>query len=574
MGAVKLNLVLCWHMHQPHYREGVDGEYSLPWVYLHGIKDYTDMAAHLENNPGMRSVVNFAPVLLEQIDDYAHQLKDYFDHGKATSDPFLNQLIGAVAIPQDANGRSELVGHCLRCNAPRMIEPYAVFHGLVRWFDHFEEFDVASDARAVEILNYLDEQYFIDLICWYHISWLGESVRSDERVVRLMEKERGFTDDDRRQLAEVIHDSLNGLIDRYRALADSGQVELSMTPYGHPIVPLLHDFENMRCALPDAPVPMAEGYPGGSERSRWHMDKGIELFQHYFGRRPQGVWLSEGGVSSDALKLLDEYQMRWTATGEGVWRNSCHLSKHDAEDINTKKGLFSPHSHNSDKVRVFFRDDGLSDLIGFEYSKWDTHDAVADFMQHLNNIADSIGDDADQRVVSVILDGENAWEYYYANGALFLDGLYKACASSDRIALRTFSEVADLEARALTELCPGSWVYGSFSTWIGEKDKNLAWDYLVAAKQVYDEAVASGKLSDEQKREATQQLAVCEASDWFWWFGDYNPSDSVRDFEQLFRLQLRRLYSLLQLTPPAVLEQPLSSGGGHGEHSGTMRRTV
>ncbi len=574
MGAVKLNLVLCWHMHQPHYREGVDGEYRLPWVYLHGIKDYTDMAAHLENNPGMRSVVNFAPVLLEQIDDYARQLKNYFDRGEATSDPFLNQLIGAAAIPADSKGRGELVGHCLRCNAPRMIEPYAVFDGLVRWFEHFEAFDVAEDARAVEILNYLNEQYFIDLICWYHISWLGESVRCDERVVSLMEKERGFTEDDRRQLAEIIHDSLNGLIGRYRALADSGQIELSMTPYGHPIVPLLHDFNNMRCALPDAPVPQAEGYPGGSERSRWHMDKGIELFEHFFGRRPQGVWLSEGGVSSDALKLLDEYQMRWTATGEGVWRNSCHLSQHDVEDINTKKGLFSPHSHNSDKVRVFFRDDGLSDLIGFEYSKWDTQDAVADFMQHLNNIADDIGDEADQRVVSVILDGENAWEYYYANGALFLDGLYKACASSNRIALRTFSEVADLESRVLTDLCPGSWVYGSFSTWIGEKDKNLAWDYLVAAKQAYDEVYASGQLTDEQKRQATQQLAICEASDWFWWFGDYNPSESVRDFEQLFRIQLIRLYSLLQLTHPPVLDQPISGGGGHGEHSGTMRRTA
>ena len=212
MGVVKLNLVVCWHMHQPHYREGIDGEYRLPWVYLHGTKDYTDMAAHLENNPGMRSVVNFAPVLLEQIDDYARQLKDYFGKGLATSDPFLNQLIGAAAIPMDAKGRSELVSHCRRCNAPRMIEPYAVFDGLVQLYDRFEVSETDEDANAVEIMDYLDEQYFIDLLCWYHISWLGESVRSDKRVISLMQKEKGFSDVDRRQLAEVIHDSLSGLI--------------------------------------------------------------------------------------------------------------------------------------------------------------------------------------------------------------------------------------------------------------------------------------------------------------------------------------------------------------------------
>ena len=287
MGAVKLNVVLCWHMHQPHYREGIEGNYRLPWVYLHGIKDYTDMAAHLENNPDMRVVVNFAPILLQQLQDYAVQIYAYMEDGAATKDPLLNFLIGAVEIPVDAEFRAELVRHCRRCHAPRMIEPYAQFKQLVHWFDHLGLFYSGDDHQASSLLEYIDEQYFIDLLCWYHIAWLGESVKKDQRVRALMEKGRFFSTDDRQQLAKVIYENLDGLIARYRVLSDRNQIELSMTPYGHPIVPLLHDFKNMLCALPDAPVPEAEGYPGGMARSRWHMDKGIELFQQHFGFLPQ-----------------------------------------------------------------------------------------------------------------------------------------------------------------------------------------------------------------------------------------------------------------------------------------------
>ncbi|HMM47279.1 MAG TPA: glycoside hydrolase family 57 protein [Thiobacillaceae bacterium] len=573
MTARALSLVLCWHMHQPYYREGLEGAYHLPWVYLHGIKDYSDMAAHLEGHPSMRAVVNFAPVLLEQLDDYARQLDALLRYGRRTQDPMLNLLSGIDPIPVDPVGRLEIFQDSQRCHAPRMIHPYPAFHRMLRMVGPNGE---RNDDTDLELhLGYLSEQYFLDLLTWYHLAWLGHSLKQLPLAQRLMAKGADYDAADRHELLHLMQDCLAGLIPRYRALAERGQIELSMTPYGHPIVPLLNNFENLRDATPDAPLPDADRYPDGPARARWHLEHGIEVFERYFGRKPSGVWLSEGGVSEDALAQLDAMNIAWTASGEGVWRNSCVKSSCPEEALQNKRRLFSPAQIDGFDVRVFFRDDGLSDLIGFKYSSWHADDAVGDFVQHLENIAAFFGEEAGNHVVSVILDGENAWEYYPDNGHHFLDALYTALSEHPTLKVGTFAEhAAHTKTRPMPRLAAGSWVYGSFSTWMGSADKNRGWDYLVAAKTAYDRVVASGRLAADQLARATRQLAVCEGSDWFWWFGDYNPADSVSDFEQLYRTQLRELYRLIGVAPPALLDVPLSSGHGWAENAGTMRRNV
>lgn len=574
MASRHLNVVICWHMHQPWYRDGLDGAYRLPWVYLHGMKDYSDMAFHLEQHPRMHVVVNFAPVLLEQLDDYATQIRLFLQSGTPMQDRLLNMLAGVEPIPADNEGRAELVTECQRCHAPRMIHPHVPFQRLFRMIGATDDTGIGNQRFRCPLV-YLSDQYFLDLLTWYHLAWLGESIQALPVVQELMLKGAEFTREDRRKLLVVIGDCLAGIIPRYRTLAERGQVELSMTPYMHPIVPLLNGFQNMRCSLPDAPAPEAENYPGGMDRSRWHLQRGIEVFEHYFGMKPQGVWLSEGGVSSDAVALLDELGIRWTASGEGVWRNSCRISGYDGEDEHSKRSLFMPYQQPDSNVRLFFRDDGLSDLIGFKYSDWHARDAVGDFVQHLENIAVFLNHHAPERVVSIILDGENAWEYYPKNGAYFLDALYTALTHSDQVNMTTFAQVSEtLPSRTLPKVCAGSWVYGSFSTWIGSTDKNRGWDYLAEAKRVYDEVMASGKLDGQQQELACRQLGVCEGSDWFWWFGDYNPSDSVRDFERLYRRQLRKLYTLLGVDAPVYLDNPVSQGGGAAENAGTMRRNT
>jgi len=564
----RLNLVLCWHMHQPWYRESQEGDYRLPWVYLHALKDYVDMVAHLEAHPEMRCVVNFTPVLLEQLADYTSQFRRHLETGERFADPLLNLLAGVDPIPTDAKARAEIVIACRRAHAPLMIDVHPRFANLL-------DKAIAADDETTDqgFLAYLTEQFFVDLITWYHLAWLGHSLTHLPLVKELLQHDEPFQDETRRALLEIMRDTFDGLIERYAKLANSGQIELSMTPYGHPIVPLLLDIESMHGAQPEAAGPTETEYPGGLERARWHMQEGLQVFEHYLHCRPTGVWLSEGGVSDAALRLLDEFGIRWTASGEGVWQNSLSKSGLESHGEEGRRSLFRPHSVDDCNTVTFFRDDGLSDLIGFEYQQWNAQDAAADFTRHLENIARHLGDDCSEHVVSVILDGENAWEYYPNNAFHFLGALYEALANSELIQPTTFNEaMAACPSQPLKELCPGSWVYGSFSTWIGDPDKNRAWDLLIEAKQVFDRTLSQKQLDAEQSSRLERQLAICEGSDWFWWFGDHNPADSVNDFDRLYRQQLKHLYGMLGEPAPASLDAPISRGGGAAENSGTMRR--
>lgn len=555
----RLEVVLCWHMHQPDYRDRISGQYHLPWVYLHAIKDYVDMAAHLEAVAPARAVVNFAPILLEQIADYANQVQGFIANGSAIRDPLLAALAHAP-LPGDPEQRLTLIKACLRANEKRMIDRFPAYRRLV---------DVAQLVLTQPaILAYLEEQFLADLVTWYHLAWLGETVRrEDPRVRRLLEREHRFGLHDRRELLEVIGDLLAGIIPRYARLAESGRVELSLTPYAHPILPLLVDFEAARESIPDAPLPQHSGYPGGEARARWHIEEGIATFRRHFGFVPLGCWPSEGGVSEAGLRLLEEAGFRWAASGGAVLHHSLAKGQMDVGCVHRSWRVRDANLH------CFFRDDGLSDLIGFTYADWHAEDAVANLLHHLENIANACNGTA-QPLVAIILDGENAWEHYPENGYHFLRALYERLSAHPRIALTTFGEAlaAPREAPSLPQLVAGSWVYGTFSTWIGETDKNRGWDMLADAKQAYDSVVAAGRLPSERLVLAQHQLAVCEGSDWFWWFGDYNPTDAVHDFDHLFRLQLANLYQLIHVEPPQYLARAFTHGGGRPMRGGTMRQ--
>ncbi|WP_127477694.1 glycoside hydrolase family 57 protein [Sulfurivermis fontis] len=556
----RLKVVLCWHMHQPQYFDLESGQYQLPWTYLHAIKDYVDMAAIIEAVPGARAVINFAPTLLEQLDDYALMVRDYLNRGAPLRDPLLAALV-APALPGDAEQRLLLIKNCLRANEIRLI-------------DRFPQFRLLADiARCVEgaprMVRYLDEQYLIDLLVWYHLAWMGETVRrGDSRVQQLMERGSGYTQADRRLLLQLIGELLDSVVPRYRRLAQDGRIELSVTPYAHPIMPLLLDIQSAREAMPEARLPLLEKYPGGEARVRWHVREGIRVFEQHFGSRPRGCWPSEGGVSTATVRLLAEEGFVWAASGESVLRNSLHRAA-----VPRSQCIHRPYQVDGAAMYCFFRDDGLSDLIGFTYANWHADDAVNNLVHHLENIAAACAEEPN-RVVSIIMDGENAWEYYPENGFHFLSALYRRLATHPGLELTTFGDCVDagLVPTPLSQLVAGSWVYGTFSTWIGEVDKNHAWDLLGDAKRAFDAAVAAGRLSGERLREAELQLGVCEGSDWFWWFGDYNPADSVRDFDRLFRMQLAKLYRLIGEEPPASITHVLFHGGGTPQMGGVMRR--
>ena len=556
--AKQLDVVLLWHMHQPEYRDLRSGVFHQPWTYLHIIKDYTDMAAHLEANPDARAVVNFVPVLLDQIDEYRQQLQDYLNGGSVLRDHLLAALAEPV-MTDESGHRIKLIRECLRANDVRLIQRFPHFNKLAR---------MARDIIANHgTLGYYGDQFIFDLLVWYHLAWMGETVRRDNSTVKaLIEKGSFYTCHDRRQLVEVIYQLVLDIIPRYRKLAEQGRIELSMTPYGHPISPLLLDFASAREAMPDVTMPESTAYPGGAARNRWHIDKGLATFERHFGLRPSGCWPAEGSVSEAAITAFDEAGFQWLATGETVLRNSLTASN-QAHDQCIHRGW----RLDKTPVACFFRDDGISDMIGFKFQDWHADDAVNHIIETLKHIHGACADD-ETALVSIVLDGENAWEHYPDNGYFFLTALYRKFAKEPSINLTTYSEhLARRPAMpSLSRLVAGSWVYGTFSTWIGDKDKNLGWDMLVEAKTVYDEVMAEGSLDQHEIERAEMQLATCESSDWFWWFGDYNPAESVRAFDKQYRLHLSNLYLSLHRNPPEYLSHGFSSGSEDSRQSGVM----
>ncbi|MFI4914185.1 MAG: glycoside hydrolase [Steroidobacterales bacterium] len=567
--SARLPVVLLWHLHQPQYRDALTGRYVLPWTYLHAIKDYVDMAAHLEANSKARAVVNFTPVLIEQLEELAARVGAHLAHAAPLPDPVLAMLADAP-LPDGAE-RLALLRACLRAHREHMIDRYPAYARLAKLAETFDAIESIGDAS---------DQYLRNLAVCYHLAWLGETVkRGDQRVAALLKHVGDFTPEQRRSLLELIGELLSGLLPRYRRLVDSGQCELSTSPYAHPILPLLLDFRTARESVPAAPLPHASAYPGGAERAAWHLQEALRVFKRVFGVTPAGCWPSEGAISADTLTLIERHGWRWTASSESVLQNCLNGGSRAL----TSGGGQPPSGGDVPAMQLYrvgggrlnclFRNDELSDLIGFTYSGWHGDDAVNNFVARLERLAQAEGEHPG-RLLLVALDGENAWDHYPFNGYYFLKGLYAALAEHPLLELTTPSELLARQppATALPHVVAGSWVHGTLSTWIGERDKNAGWDLLVEAKQAFDAVVASGRLSADDRLHAEHQLALCESSDWFWWLGDYISYEAVRDFDWLYRHQLTSFYRLLGLAVPASLAQPISIGRGAPEACGVMRR--
>ena len=562
MTPPKLLISLYWHMHQPDYRDSITGEYVLPWTYLHAIKDYSDMAFHLEKNVKARVSFNFVPILLDQLEDYTAQFK-----AKKIRDPLLAMLgqdnLNCVSIEHC----QLIIESCFKSHHEKMLSPYVQYQRL------YNMYQVASQADDGINLQYFSAQYKSDLLVWYHIAWMGESIKRNNPLVKaLIAKGSHFSDSDRRDLFNLVGDLIANLIPRYKALLQRGQIEISSTPHYHPILPLLLDFNSTLDAMPSAPLPLNTQYDGGEARAISHLQDAQTSHKRRFGTAPVGMWPSEGAVSIDSLLLMAKQGVKWAASGEGVLTNSLRKSHPEKALVSRHEYLYKPYKVGAgqDEIICFFRDDRLSDKIGFEYSKMHSTDAVRDFIRDLEHIYNTY-QKTENPVVSVILDGENAWEYYPYNGYYFLTELYQALANHPNIEMVTQSEIVEAVANSanseykigcenLPKISAGSWVYGSLSTWIGSIDKNRGWDLLCDAKKAYDSVLKTGQLNAKELQQCEAQLSVCEGSDWFWWLGDYNAAGSASSFDQLYRRNLTNLYLLLKQPVPPSLNMPISQG--------------
>lgn len=522
----KLYLQFIWHMHQPYYKDPANGRYLLPWVFLHAIKDYSEMPRYYELYD-IKGTFNFVPSLLEQLKDYADENVD---------DQLLN------LIKKDTASLSELEKQFLltslfMANLKNMISVSKRYKQL------YDKYNLGKrDFDAQEIL---------DLEVHFLTAWTGNFIRNESSFIRsLIVKDVYFTENDKKTLLKILFGKIAYLFDYYKKLSDSGTIELSVTPYYHPILPLLIDTTSAKQSKRDIALPEIHAPLG--EDAVWHVKEGVSTYEKYFGTKPDGVWPAEGSVSNEALNIFGE-DFKWCATDEDVLSNSLGI---DLKNRNNRSRLYKRYIYGENKMSLFFRDKFLSDLLGFAYANMDPVDAACDFLKKLKDIYEMCDFDP---VVSVIMDGENAWEFYKNNASDFFSAVYERVMKIDWITAVTPSEVISQKMgtdQKIDDIVAGSWIYGNFTTWIGHPEKNKAWEYLFGVKKDLDKI--SAEFQDAEKLEqAGRYFRIAEGSDWLWWYGDDHFTSQAGTFDYLFRSNLMAVYETLGIHVPSFLLEPI-----------------
>jgi alpha-amylase/alpha-mannosidase (GH57 family) len=503
-------------MHQPFYKDLWTGEYKLPWTRLHALKDYAGMVEILEEFPHIRQTFNLVPSMIMQIEEYAN--------GTA-SDPFFD----CAVIPAEeltAAQRAFVRKYFFQVNTKR------VFHRYPRYRELY-------DRRAT-----LNTEELRDLQVLNQLAWFDEDLVARDPEIRMMPaKGRDYSIDDQMLLAAKQHVALRRVLPAYRDFAAHGQIEISTTPFYHPILPLLCDSQIAEVSHPGVPLPSRFQYP---QDAREQLQRARSYMKDKLGVAPVGLWPSEGSVSDESLALSAECGFYWAGTDNGVLART--IERDAGSDVTYQAYVWRQSSH---EIRMLFRDHYLSDLIGFEYANMSASDAAGHFLSRIHE--NMQGRDA---LVPIILDGENAWEWYEANGRPFLRELYSRISEDPQLEATTVSEaLARHEARPLGRIFPGSWINTNFDVWIGHEEDNEAWERLLEARQFYDRRAAGA--AEESRKLAYEEILIAEGSDWCWWYGPHHGSDNRPEFDGLYRDHLANVYRALGEQPPANLAHPI-----------------
>jgi alpha-amylase/alpha-mannosidase (GH57 family) len=512
-------------MHQPFYKDLWSGQYKLPWTRLHALKDYAGMVRILDEFPDVHQTFNLVPSVVMQIEDYA---------SGTASDPFLD----CAVMPAEDLSESQRIfmrRYFFQANLGRMIYRYP------RYREIYESRDRLSirDLRDLQVLSQL---------VWFDEDFLA----CDAELMELVRKGHDYSPDDQAAMARKQRESLQGVLPVYREFCARAQIEIATTPFYHPILPLICDSDIAEVSRPGITLPRRFRYP---EDAREQLTRARNYMLDKLGAAPVGLWPSEGSISDEALGLAADCGFKWAASDNGVL----------ARTLGAHAGPFETYgsylwNRDEREIQLLFRDHHLSDLIGFAYQHMSAEEAAGHFLTQIrNNIHDSGDHDS---LVPIILDGENAWEWYEANGRPFLRALYRRIGEDPNLQALTVSEaLAQFEPRRIDGVAPGSWINANFDVWIGAEEDNVAWEYLLEARRAFDDAAAAPeglpRVSDEMRRLAYEELLIAEGSDWCWWYGPEHGSDNRAEFDQLYRDHLSNVYRALGQTPPEALSQPI-----------------
>ena len=542
-------LMLLWHQHQPFYKDLVDDRYTMPWVRLHALKDYYGMVKLLDEFPQVHQNFNLVPSLVAQIQDYVS--------GQA-HDPFFDLVAKApdALTPQD---RRFALKYLFQANPVNMIGRHP------RYRELWERYRSTSD-RPEGPESYFVARDYADLQVLSQLAWFDEFFLADPEIASLVEKGEDFSREDQQLVMTRERELIAQVLPAYAAAAQRGSIELSATPYYHPILPLLCDTNVGAESSPGLPLPTRRfRHP---DDATLQIRRALDSHQALFGVRPQGMWPSEGSVSEEVLKLAHGEGIAWVATDEGVLGRSLdfNFARYDSDHLPTDAAqrLYNIYRYEKDdtEMHMVFRDHRLSDLIGFVYSGMPAADAARHLIENIKRSAQPVIDAGRDAVVSIILDGENAWEYYPQSGREFLRRFYDALQGDERIESVTISHAIqrhrESEFGALKRLVPGSWIDANFNIWIGAPEDNRSWDLLSEARAYYDRHAV--RVSETQRQIAWEELLIAEGSDWNWWYGPEHHSANDRDFDELYRKHLSNVYHALEGIPPEELSTPIASG--------------
>jgi alpha-amylase/alpha-mannosidase (GH57 family) len=551
--AHPLYVAFIWHQHQPLYKSrmsaGATGQYRLPWVRLHGTKDYLDLILLLEKYPKLHQTVNLVPSLILQLEDYID--------GTAI-DPYLAAAL--TPIEQLKPEQKEfVVEHFFDGNHHTLVDPHPRYREL---------YEMRQEKGRRWCLDNWQNNDYEDLLAWHNLAWIDPLFWDDPAIAAWLKKDRSFTLSDRQLIYSKQREILKRIIPQHKKMQDAGQLEIITTPYTHPIMPLLADTDAGRVAVPHMTLP--------EKRFQWaediprHLNKAKQMYRDRFGKAPRGLWPSEQSVSPAVLPYISDAGFEWICTDEAIlgWTQDHFFHRDEHGTVTEPQMLYQPYrleTPNGD-LAIVFRDHRLSDLVGFTYSGIPAKEASEDLVNQLKAISRSL--QASQTagttsleqpwLVTIALDGENCWEFYPEDGKPFLESLYSLLSDTDDIKLVTVAEYLDQFPPRTTipaaKLHSGSWVDGSFTTWIGDPAKNRAWDLLTAARQTL---ANHPEATEEANPEAWEALYAAEGSDWFWWFGEGHSSNQDAMFDQLFREHLMALYTSLGEAIPANVIQPV-----------------
>jgi alpha-amylase/alpha-mannosidase (GH57 family) len=534
-----LNVCFLWHMHQPYYKDPAKNNYRLPWVRLHGTKDYLDMLENLTEFPDIKQVFNFSPSLLEQLTDYTEN---------NAKDQYLTLSL-KNASDLEAADKTFILENFFLANWDNMIRPFPRYYELLAKRGLHV---IGSDISRMT--NYFTNGDFLDLQVLFNLCWVDPLFRKEDPFLKgLVDKGREFTEEEKQILITKQLAILKDIIPRYGEIAGKGQIELSVSPFYHPILPLLCDTNSARIALPEISLPHKRfSHPEDAEKQ---IRMGIEYFEKIFRYRPVGMWPSEGSVSEEVLRIVAKEGIQWLGTDEDILSISLGIQLRDSSrNIIDPFTLYRP--YRFEDVSMIFRDHSLSDLIGFVYSKWDPKHAADDLINKLIHIRNSLPKNS-PHLVSIILDGENAWEHYRNDGQDFLRYLYEGLSNEKRLKTVTASEYLNAHGKGepLGRLHAGSWIYANYAVWIGHEEDNTAWDYLSGAR---DDLALYQKMNPEKDLSAAwKAIYVAEGSDWNWWYGDDHSTDTQKDFDELFRFNLMKVYQEIGKEIPSHLHVPV-----------------